>query len=69
MALYPFLTLHMKSLGISITEIGIQFAISPIACLVATPLVGLIADKIGKCLTERKPAAHQRRPPDNTRQS
>lgn len=48
MALYPFLTLHMKSLGISITEIGIQFAISPIACLVATPLVGLIADKIGE---------------------
>ncbi|XP_067134457.1 major facilitator superfamily domain-containing protein 6-like [Centruroides vittatus] len=47
MALYPFITLHMKYLGISITDIGIQFAVSPVATLIATPLVGLLADKIG----------------------
>lgn len=47
MALYPFLTLHMKYLGISVSDIGIQFAVSPIATLIATPLVGLLADKIG----------------------
>ena len=47
MALYPFFTLHMKSLGISMTDIGIQFAVTPLATLIATPLVGLLADKIG----------------------
>ena len=47
MALYPFLTLHMISLGISVSEIGIQFALTPIATLIATPLVGIIADKMG----------------------
>ncbi|XP_076319059.1 major facilitator superfamily domain-containing protein 6-like [Tachypleus tridentatus] len=47
MALYPFLTLHMKYLGITVAEIGIQFAVSPLATLIATPLVGLLADKIG----------------------
>jgi MFS family permease len=47
MALYPFLTLHMKSLGISLVEIGVQFAITPLAVLIATPLIGLLADRIG----------------------
>lgn len=47
MALYPFLTLHMKSLGIGLVEIGMQFAITPLAVFVATPLIGLLADRIG----------------------
>lgn len=47
MALYPFFTLHMKSLGISLTDIGIQFAVTPLATLIATPLIGLLADKMG----------------------
>ncbi|XP_013786945.1 uncharacterized protein LOC106470914, partial [Limulus polyphemus] len=37
----------MKYLGITVAEIGIQFAVSPLATLIATPLVGLLADKIG----------------------
>ncbi|KAI1280629.1 hypothetical protein HDE_13886 [Halotydeus destructor] len=46
-AVYPFFTLHMKSLGISLTEIGIQFALTPIATLLATPVMGMVADRIG----------------------
>ncbi|XP_074599701.1 major facilitator superfamily domain-containing protein 6-like [Brevipalpus obovatus] len=47
MALYPFFTLHMRSLGINLTEIGIQYAISPVATLIATPLLGLLVDRVG----------------------
>lgn len=37
----------MKSLGISLTEIGIQFAVTPLVCILATPLIGILADKMG----------------------
>jgi MFS family permease len=37
----------LYSLGMTLTEIGIQFAIAPVATLIGTPLLGVLADKIG----------------------
>lgn len=37
----------LYSLGMTLTEIGIQFAIAPVATLIGTPLLGVLADRIG----------------------
>lgn len=47
MALFPFLTLQARSLGITESELGIIYGFLPITALLGPPLAGMIADKIG----------------------
>ncbi|OWA53815.1 hypothetical protein BV898_18237 [Hypsibius exemplaris] len=46
-ALYPFLTLHMRAIGLSWTEIAIISAIVPFVSCLGPPLGGALADRIG----------------------
>ncbi len=41
------MTLHMRSLGITVEEIGIIYGIVPFAAILAPSAMGMIADKIG----------------------
>ena len=43
----PYLTIHMKDIGISIEHIALIYAILPFNSLVSSPLVGFLADKLG----------------------
>jgi len=45
--LYPYLTIHMKELGISVEETAIMSAVLPIVAIVMPPLAGMVADRIG----------------------
>ncbi|XP_035233533.1 uncharacterized protein LOC118205350 [Stegodyphus dumicola] len=45
--LYPYFTVHLKSLGVSIKHTAIIFAVQPIIALLVAPMVGMLADKIG----------------------
>ncbi|KAL0268916.1 UNVERIFIED_CONTAM: hypothetical protein PYX00_010697 [Menopon gallinae] len=45
--LYPYLTLHMRELGISIEETAIMSAMIPVIGIIMPPLAGMVADKIG----------------------
>ena len=45
--LYPYLNLHMKSLGLSITEVAIINAVIPILFIFTPPLAGFMAEKVG----------------------
>jgi hypothetical protein len=45
--LYPYLNLHMKSLGLSIQEVAIINAVIPILFIFTPPLAGFLAEKIG----------------------
>jgi MFS family permease len=45
--LLPYMTIHMKSLGITVEEIGIIYGIVPFAAILAPSAMGMIADKIG----------------------
>ncbi|KAA0185186.1 hypothetical protein HAZT_HAZT007759, partial [Hyalella azteca] len=47
MALFPFLTLQARSLGITEAELGIVYAFLPLVALFGPPLAGMIADKLG----------------------
>nr|XP_053644364.1 major facilitator superfamily domain-containing protein 6-A-like [Cherax quadricarinatus]XP_053644365.1 major facilitator superfamily domain-containing protein 6-A-like [Cherax quadricarinatus] len=47
MAMFPFLTLQARSLGITEKELGIVYAFNPVIAIVGPPLTGMIADKIG----------------------
>ncbi|OWA51622.1 hypothetical protein BV898_16095 [Hypsibius exemplaris] len=46
-ALYPFLTLHMRTIGLSWTEIAVISAVVPFVSCIGPPLGGALADKIG----------------------
>ena len=46
-ALYPFFTLHMKSLGMTIKETAVISFLLPILSCLAVPLIGGLADRIG----------------------
>ncbi|XP_055331630.1 uncharacterized protein LOC129583722 [Paramacrobiotus metropolitanus] len=46
-ALYPYLTIHMKSIGISVTQIGLLYAFYPLTVCIGGPLAGVIGDKSG----------------------
>ncbi|KAF2367900.1 Major facilitator superfamily associated domain [Trinorchestia longiramus] len=46
-ALFPFLTLQARSIGITESELGIVYAFLPLVALVGPPIAGMIADKIG----------------------
>ncbi|KAB7505011.1 Major facilitator superfamily domain-containing protein 6 [Armadillidium nasatum] len=46
-SLVPFLTLQARSLGISEKEVGVIYSFIPIASLIAPPVSGILADRIG----------------------
>ncbi|GAU92429.1 hypothetical protein RvY_04511 [Ramazzottius varieornatus] len=46
-ALYPFMTIHMKSLGLTLTEIALIYAVMPFVSFVGPPIGGWLADRIG----------------------
>ncbi|XP_041974938.1 uncharacterized protein LOC121730128 [Aricia agestis] len=45
--LYPYLTIHMRELGIDVEETAIMSAVTPVISIVMPPLAGMLADKIG----------------------
>jgi predicted MFS family arabinose efflux permease len=45
--LYPYLNLHMKSLGISVQEVSVINAVIPILFIFTPPLAGFMAERIG----------------------
>ncbi|XP_022237365.1 uncharacterized protein LOC111084947 [Limulus polyphemus] len=49
--LYPYFTVHLKSLGMSIRETAIIFAVQPLVALFVAPLIGVLADRIGNFKT------------------
>ena len=46
-SLFSFITIHMRSLGMTVEETGIINGISSTTAIFAPFLLGLIADKIG----------------------
>ena len=46
-SILPYLTIHMKDIGISIDHIALIYAILPFTIFVAPPFVGYLADKMG----------------------
>ncbi|XP_055331684.1 major facilitator superfamily domain-containing protein 6-like [Paramacrobiotus metropolitanus] len=46
-ALYPFMTLHMRSVGLTLTEIAFIYAILPFVSCIGPPVCGWLADRIG----------------------
>lgn len=56
LVLYPYLTIHMRELGISVEETAVMSAVSPVVSILMPPLAGMIADKIGNFkVSTRKP--------------
>ena len=51
----PFLTLQARSLGINEEEVGMIYSFMSIAALVAPPVSGMIADKIGNFKVRKNP--------------
>lgn len=47
LVLYPYLTIHMRELGINVEETAIMSAVTPAVAIFMPPLAGMIADKIG----------------------
>ncbi|XP_042222971.1 major facilitator superfamily domain-containing protein 6-like [Homarus americanus] len=47
MAMFPFLTLQARSLGITETELGVVYAFNPVIAIIGPPITGIMADKIG----------------------
>lgn len=45
--LYPYLNLHMKSLGLDIVQVAIINAVIPVLFIFTPPLAGFLADKVG----------------------
>ena len=46
-AMLPYLTIHMKDIGISDIDVALIYSILPFCVFTAPPLVGFFADKIG----------------------
>nr|XP_018901262.1 PREDICTED: uncharacterized protein LOC109033204 [Bemisia tabaci] len=45
--LYPYLTIHMRELGLNVEETAIMSALTPIVTIIMPPIAGMIADFIG----------------------
>jgi len=45
--LYPYLVIHMRSLGLSVEEVALVNGVIPLADIIGPPLAGFVADKIG----------------------
>merc|ERR1719516_213394 len=46
-AIMPYLTIHMKDIGINDVDIALMYAILPFCVFIAPPIVGFFADKLG----------------------
>jgi len=46
-AMQPYLTIHMKDIGINDVDIALMYAILPFCVFIAPPIVGFFADKMG----------------------
>merc|ERR1711997_1110057 len=46
-SILPYLTIHMKDIGIKVEHIALMYAILPFTIFLAPPLVGFMADKLG----------------------
>ena len=46
-AILPYLTIHMKDIGISDMDVGLIYSILPFCVFIGPPIVGFVADKIG----------------------
>ncbi|KAL7301823.1 hypothetical protein TKK_0005430 [Trichogramma kaykai] len=44
---YPYMTLHMRELGINLEEIAVMNGLTPLSTIILPPIAGLIADRIG----------------------
>jgi len=49
--LYPYLNLHMKSLGLSVQEVSVINAVIPILFIFTPPLASFMAEKLGNFRT------------------
>lgn len=47
-AILPYLTIHMKDIGLSLSQIGIIYAVLPFTSFLGPPLLGFMADKLGQ---------------------
>jgi MFS family permease len=45
--LYPYLTIHMRELGINVEETAIMSAVIPVVAIIMPPIAGMVADRIG----------------------
>ena len=45
--LYPYLVIHMRSLGLNVEEVALVNGVIPVADIIGPPLAGFVADKIG----------------------
>lgn len=45
--LYPYLAVHMQSLGFGADKAGVLLAITPLVAIMGPPVAGAIADKLG----------------------
>ena len=50
-AIMPYLTIHMKDIGINDVDIALMYAILPFCVFIAPPVVGFFADKLGNHMT------------------
>ncbi|CAL4199043.1 unnamed protein product, partial [Meganyctiphanes norvegica] len=46
-AFMPYLTIHMRTVGITLQEIGLIYAFIPVPCFLGPLLSGMLADKLG----------------------
>lgn len=53
--LYPYLTIHMRELGINVEETAIMSAVTPVVAIVMPPIAGMVADRIGNFRVKLEP--------------
>ena len=46
-AIIPYLTIHMKDIGISDIDVAMIYSILPFCVFTGPPIVGFVADKLG----------------------
>ena len=51
-SILPYLTIHMKDIGISDIDIALIYTVLPFTVFLAPPLVGFLADRLGKLVDD-----------------
>lgn len=46
--LLPYMTIHMKQLGITVKETAVVYTLLPVSQIVGPPIAGFVADKLGR---------------------
>lgn len=57
--LLPYMTIHMKSLGISVAETAVIYGVFPLFSILAPYTMGMIADKLGNFKVKHLPLDHK----------